>query len=162
MTSQQLYGHLLPISEISKLNEQNEGHYWRSKDELISNILLWTLSHGQAGVRWPARTYLQQLCTDTGCSLEDLQEAMDRDEKWERESGKSVLATLHDDDDDDNLLFSTLSFQIFSWFVSSLLSVVFSHFILSKGHFSMPNFIPISWLYIRIVISKSRVLFHFW
>ena len=47
----------------------------------IKTNLLWTPSHGRAGVGRPARAYLQLLCTDTGCSLEDLPEAMDgRDE----------------------------------------------------------------------------------
>ena len=33
----------------------------------------------------PARTYIQQLCEDTGCSPEDLSEAMnDREKWWER------------------------------------------------------------------------------
>ena len=30
----------------------------------------------------PARTYLQQLCTDTGFSLEDLPNVMDDKDKW--------------------------------------------------------------------------------
>ena len=61
------------------------GHFWRSKDELISDILQWTLAYGRAKVGRPARTYIQQFCADTGCSLEDLWEAMDdRDEWWER------------------------------------------------------------------------------
>ena len=30
----------------------------------------------------PARTYIQQLCEDTGCSPEDLPEAMNDREKW--------------------------------------------------------------------------------
>ena len=52
-----------------------------------------TATHGQAKARWPARTYIQQLCADTGCSLEDLPGAMD-----ERKSGRSVLAVQHDDE----------------------------------------------------------------
>ena len=40
-------------------------------DELISNVLLWNPSCGRVSVGQPIRTYLQQLCTDTGCSLED-------------------------------------------------------------------------------------------
>ena len=40
------------------------------------------------------RTYIQQLCEDTGCSPEDLPEAMNDREKW-RES-------VRDDDDDDD------------------------------------------------------------
>ena len=64
-------------------------HCWRSRDKLSSNILLWTSSHGHAGVGRPTRTYLQQLRTDTGCSLEDLSEAIEDRDKWrEREREK--------------------------------------------------------------------------
>ena len=56
------------------------GHCWRSRDDLISEVLRWTPSHGRAKAGRPARTYILQLCVDTGCSLEDLPEAMnDRD-----------------------------------------------------------------------------------
>ena len=51
-------------------------------EELISHILLWKPSHRQAGVGQPVRTYLQQFCTDTGCSLEELPNAMDDRDKW--------------------------------------------------------------------------------
>ena len=39
----------------------------------------------------PARTYIQQLCADTGCSLEDLPEAMDNWEVW-RERVRNIRA----------------------------------------------------------------------
>ena len=38
----------------------------------MSDILLWIPSHRHASVGQPTRTYLQQLCTDTGRSLEDM------------------------------------------------------------------------------------------
>ena len=38
-------------------------------------VLLWTPSHGRAKAGQPARTYIQQLCADTGCIPEDLPEA---------------------------------------------------------------------------------------
>ena len=61
------------------------GHCWRSRDELISDVLLWTPTYGRAKVGWPARTYIQQLCEDTGCNPEDLPEVMnDRGKWWER------------------------------------------------------------------------------
>ena len=64
-----------------------------------SDVLLWTPTHGRAKAGRPARTYILQLCEDTGCSPEDLPEAMNDREKWrERES---LLAARHDDDDDD-------------------------------------------------------------
>ena len=50
------------------------------KNELIRDALLWTSSYGRPSVGRPTITY-QHLCTDTGCSLEDLPEAMnDRNE----------------------------------------------------------------------------------
>ena len=39
----------------------------------------------------PAHTYIQQLCEDTGCSPEDLTEAMNDREKW-REMVRDIRA----------------------------------------------------------------------
>ena len=61
---------------------RHAGHCWRSRDGLISDELQWTPSHGRTKVRRPARTYIQQLCEDTGCSPEDLPEAMNEREGW--------------------------------------------------------------------------------
>ena len=85
-SKQQLYGHLPPISKTIQIRRTRYvGHWWRSKDELINDVLLWTPSHGRTTVGRPARIYIQQLCADTGCSLEDPQEAMDeRDRSLER------------------------------------------------------------------------------
>ena len=65
-TKHQLYRYLPPISKTIKVwLTSHVGHCWRSKDELISDVLRWTPSHERAGVGWPTRTYLQQLCADT-------------------------------------------------------------------------------------------------
>ena len=53
-----------------------------SKGKLISDVLLWTPSHRQARVGRQVRTYLQQLCSDTGCCMEDLPSVMDDKDKW--------------------------------------------------------------------------------
>ena len=72
-TKQQLYRHLPPITKTVQVRRTRlAGHCWRSKDELISDVLLWTPSHGRAKAGRPARTYLQLLFAYTGCSLEDL------------------------------------------------------------------------------------------
>ena len=43
-TKQQLYGHLPPIMKSIKVRRtKHAGHCWRSRDELISNVLQWTL-----------------------------------------------------------------------------------------------------------------------
>ena len=72
-TRHQLYGHLPPITKTIQVRRtRHAGHCWRSKDELISDVLLWTPTYGQAKAGRPARTYIQQLCEDRGCSPEDL------------------------------------------------------------------------------------------
>ena len=48
-TKHQLYGHLPPITNTIQVRRTiHAGHCWRSRDELISNVLLWTPSHGRA------------------------------------------------------------------------------------------------------------------
>ena len=82
-TKQQLYGHLPLITKTIKIKRtRHAGYCWRSRDELIRDELLWTPLHGHAKARRPARTYIQQLCADTGCSPGDLPEAMDDREGW--------------------------------------------------------------------------------
>ena len=82
-TRHQLYGHLPPITKtIQARRTRHAGHCWRSRDELISDVLLWTPAYGQAKAGRPAWTYIQQQCEDTGCSPEDLPEAMNNKEKW--------------------------------------------------------------------------------
>ena len=81
-TRHHLYGHLSPITKTIKVRRiRHAGHCWRSRDKLISDVLLWTLTYGRAKTERPARTYIQQQCEDTGCSLEDLPGAMNDREK---------------------------------------------------------------------------------
>ena len=82
-TTQLLYGHQPPISKTIQIKRtRHAGHCFRSKDELISDVLRWTPSHGLASVGRPTRTYHHQLCTDTRCSLEDLSETVDDRDEW--------------------------------------------------------------------------------
>ena len=92
-TRHQLYGHLPPIMKTIQVKRtRHAGHCWRSRDKLISKVLLWTPTYGRAKAGRPAPTYIQQLCEDTGCSTEDLQEAMNDREKW-RESVRDIRAS---------------------------------------------------------------------
>ena len=112
-TRHQLYGHLPPITETIQVRRtRHAGHCWRSRDEFISDVLLWTPTHGRAKAGRPARTYIQQLCEDTGCSPEDLPEAMNHREKWRERVGISVLPARHDDDDDDDPCCSNEGFSL--------------------------------------------------
>ena len=58
-------------------------HCWRSRDELISDVLQWTPTYGRAKAGQPAWTYIQQFCENTGCSPKDLPEVMNGREKWQ-------------------------------------------------------------------------------
>ena len=92
-TRHQLYGHLPPITKTIQVRwTRHAGYCWRSKDELISDVFLWTPAYGQAKAGWPAWTCIQQLCEDTGCSPEDLAKAMNDREKW-RERVRDICAS---------------------------------------------------------------------
>ena len=85
----QLYDHLPPITKTIQVRRtRHAGHRRRSRDELIRDVLLWTPTHGRA----KARTYIQQLCEDTGCCPEDLPRAMNDKEEW-RERVRDIRAT---------------------------------------------------------------------
>ena len=59
-TRHQLYSHLPPITKpIQVRRTKHAEHCWKSRDELISDVLLWTPTYGRAKAGRPARTYIQ-------------------------------------------------------------------------------------------------------
>ena len=97
-TKHQLYGHLPPITKTIQVRRtRHAGHCWRSRDELISDVL-WTPSYGQAKAGWPARTYIQQLSEDMGKAQRTYQKRWMIGRSGERGSGISVLAVQHEDE----------------------------------------------------------------
>ena len=98
-TKHRLNGHLPPITKtIQARRTRHAGHCWRSRDELISDVLLWTPTYSRAKAGRPARTYIQQLFEDV--ALKTCQRRWTIGRSGERGSGISVLATRHDDNDD--------------------------------------------------------------
>ena len=92
-TRHKLYGHLPPITKTIQVRwTRHAGHSWRSRDELISDELVRTPTYGRAKAGRPARTYIQQLCEDTGCSPDDLPEVTTDKEKW-RERFRDIRAS---------------------------------------------------------------------
>ena len=77
-TKQQLYGHLPPppVSQTIQVK-------WVRQVKLISNISLWSLTHGHTSVGHPAKTYIHQLCADSRCLLEDLLSVMISRDGWQ-------------------------------------------------------------------------------
>ena len=68
-TKKQLYGQLPPITKTVKVRlTRHARHCWRSGDELISDVLLWTPTHCLIKAGRSTRTLIQQICDDMGCS----------------------------------------------------------------------------------------------
>ena len=90
-TRHHLHGQLPPITKTIQVRRTRyAGHCWRIRDELISDVLQWIPTYGRAKAGRPSRTYILQLCEDTGCSPEDLPEEMNDREKW-RERVRDIL-----------------------------------------------------------------------
>ena len=71
-----------PFLTIKIRQTRHAGRSRRSRDELITNILLWTSSHGREKAGRPTRTYVLPLSADRRCSPEDLPEEIDDREGW--------------------------------------------------------------------------------
>ena len=102
-TKHQLYGHLPPITKTIQVRRtRHAGHWWRSRDELISDVLLWTPHMAEQ-----KRDDQLEPTYSSSVSIRDVAPRTCQ-KRWtmgrcgERESGLSVLAEQHDDDDDDD------------------------------------------------------------
>ena len=98
-TRHQLYGHLPPITKTIQVRRtRHAGHCWRSRDELISDVLLWTPTYGRAKAGRPARTYSDVKIRDV--ALKTCWRRWMIGRSGERGSVISVLVARHYDDDD--------------------------------------------------------------
>ena len=89
----QLYGHLPPITKTIQVRRTRHAwHCWRSKDEIVSDVFLWTPAYVQSKAGRPARTFIQQLCDGTGCNPEDMPKAMNNRKTW-RERVRDIRAS---------------------------------------------------------------------
>ena len=121
---------------------RHAGHCWRSRDELIRDVLLWTPTHGRAKAGRPARTYIQQLCEDTGCCPEDLPRAMIDREEW-RERVRDIRAT---------------SAIWWWWYCYERTTEILSIYVTFSFLFSVKN-----WQYIDIILQRTKCsCIHFW
>ena len=98
-TRHQLHGHLPPITKTIQVRwTRHAGHCWRSRDKLISDVLLWTLTYGRAKARL-ARTYIHSYVRIRDIALKTCQRWWTIGRSGERGSGISVLAAWCNDDD---------------------------------------------------------------
>ena len=103
-TRHQLYGHLPPITKsIQVRRTRHAGHCWRSRDELIRDVLLWIPTHGPRKSRddQHERTFSSYV----RIQVVVLKTCLGRwtiGRSGERGSGISVLPARYDDDDDEH------------------------------------------------------------
>ena len=98
-TKHQLYGHLPPITKTIQVRQTRQaGHCWRSKDELISDVLLWTLTYGWAKQDDQLEHTYSSCVRIWNVALKTCQRRWMIGRNGERGSGISVLAARHDDD----------------------------------------------------------------
>ena len=144
--------HLPPIMKTIQVRRtRHAGHCWRSRDKLISDVLLWTPSYGWAKAGRPAWTYIQQLCEDTGCSPEDLPEAMNDREKW-RERVRDICAT-------------STKWWWWWWSWSNIIKSdpktlfsITSTWRYKRGHYSFPWIAPLPFDLDSIMLSVKQVI----
>ena len=89
-TRHQLYGHLPPITKTIQVRRTRHAGTLLEKQRWTHKRCTFMDPHAKAGR--PARTYIQQLCEDTGCCPEDLSWAMNDREEW-RERVRDIRAT---------------------------------------------------------------------
>ena len=98
-TKHQLYGHLPPITKTIQVRQtRHAGHCWRSRDKLISDVLLWSPTYDQDDQlehTYSSYVRIQDVAQKT------CQRRWTIGKSGERGSGISVLVVRHDDDDDN-------------------------------------------------------------
>ena len=107
-TKHQLYSHQPPITKTIQVRRtRHAGHCWRSRNELISDVLLWTPTYGRAKAGPQAWTYSSYVRM-RDVVLKTCQRRWTIRKCGERGSGISVLAAPHDDDDIYKVKWATL------------------------------------------------------
>ena len=98
-TKQQLYGYLPPITKTIKIRRtRHVGHCWRSRDELVSEVLLWTPSHGRANQDVKLEPIYSSSVPILYVALRTYQNQWTIGRGGERGSEISVLIARHDDE----------------------------------------------------------------
>ena len=85
VTNKVLYGKLPSITTIIEERRLRfSGHCFRSKQEVVHQLILWEPKHGRRSVGGQLRTYVDQLESDTGIPRENLANAMEDREGWRK------------------------------------------------------------------------------
>ena len=100
-TRHQLYGHLTPITKTIQVRRtRHAGHCWRSRDELISDVLLWTPYTAEQKQDDQLEHTYSSYVRIRDVALKTCQRRWTIGKSGERVSGISVLTARHDNDDE--------------------------------------------------------------
>ena len=118
-TRHQLYGHLPPITKTIQVRRTRQaGLCWRSKDELISDVLQWTPHMAKQ----KQDDQLEHTCSSyvrtKDVTLKTCQRWWIIGRSGESGSGISVLVARHDDDDSCSWLYNNIVITLFYYFNS--------------------------------------------
>ena len=124
---QQLYSHIPPITKIIQVRRsRHAGHYWRNKDELISDY-----SCGPIYMDEQRQDDQLEPIYNSSVPILDVAWKTSR-EHWtietgsEKGSGRSVLAAWHEDDDDDDF-WSQKCCNFFAFLIYRILLVYYAN-----------------------------------
>ena len=116
-TKQHLYGHLSPITKTIQVRRtRHAGYCWRSKDELISDILRGSLHMDQQRQDDLLEPIYNSSVPIQDIALKTSQERWTIETGGDRGSGRSVLAMRPDDDDDTHVWYFPISGSFRWWF----------------------------------------------
>ena len=102
-TINQLYGHLPPITKTIQVRRTRHAeHCWRSRDEFIRDVLLWTPTHGRAKQDDQHEHTFSSYVMIRDVVLKTFLGRWTIGRSGKRGSGISVLPVRYDDDDDDD------------------------------------------------------------
>ena len=83
MSNKDLYGKIPKFTDtIREQRLRISGHCWRSKNEVVSDVLLRLPIHRRRSRGRPAKTFVDQIMEDTSCNYEELPNAMMNREEW--------------------------------------------------------------------------------
>ena len=83
MSNKDLYGKIPKITDtILEQRLRFSGYCWRSKNEVVSDVLLWLPMHGRRSRGSPAKTVVDHLMEDTSSNYKQLPNAMMNREEW--------------------------------------------------------------------------------
>ena len=80
-----LYGNIPPLTSITRIRKTRfVGHCYRSEEEIIKYVSLWTPNHGTTKLGRPRKTYVKQLCDDTGITTYEIKTEIQVRTTWKK------------------------------------------------------------------------------